>query len=567
MPVQLRHHLGDRLLGDLLSQQRAMSGLVPLEGSRCFFQLAVQANLFPVAQLSGTLQVAVALGTLGALLGALDLLLGLPDAGDQLLLALPGGLHGGDAFLELGEFLLDLAKTFLRGAVLLLGEGALLDLEPEGAALKLVDLGGKGVDLDAKTGGRLVHQVDGLVRQEAVGDVPVGESGGGHDRRVRDAHAVVDLVLLLEAAQDRNRLLDRGLPNEDRLETPFQGGVLLDVLAVLREGRCADGAQLAPRESGLEEVGGVDRALCGPGPHQGVDLVDEQNHRALGVHHLLDHRLQAVLELAAVLGAGDQRPQVERHDLPPLEQLGHVPVGDAARQPLGHGRLADPGLADEHRVVLGAAVEDLHDTADLVVAPDHRVELARAGQLREVAAVLLERLELSLRVLVGHAVRATHLLDGGKQRVAADAVAREELRRGAPRHRGDGEQQVLDRDVLVLELGGELGCRLEDRAEVAGGLRLGTPLGGGQAAQSLYEVFLQARKRRADLLQQPGSEPFLLLEEGLEQVCGGRLGVAPAGGRPQRLLERLTRLDREVTVGGHVTTSSLAHIRSQTVST
>ncbi len=46
------------------------------------------------------------------------------------------------------------------------------------------------------------------------------------------------------------------------------------------------------------------------------------------------------------------------------------------------------------------------DAADLVVAPDHRVELALRGRLGEVAAEALERLELVLRVLIGDPLAA-----------------------------------------------------------------------------------------------------------------------------------------------------------------
>ena len=74
---------------------------------------------------------------------------------------------------------------------------------------------------------------------------------------------------------------------------------------------------------------------------------------------LLEHGLQAVLELAAVLGAGDERAQVERDDALVLERLGHVARDDALGEPLDDGGLADAGLADEHGVVLRAAREDL----------------------------------------------------------------------------------------------------------------------------------------------------------------------------------------------------------------
>ena len=74
----------------------------------------------------------------------------------------------------------------------------------------------------------------------AVGDVAVGEHGRGDERGVADADAVVRLVALLQAAQDRDRVLDRRLADEDRLEAALERGVLLDVLAVLVERRRAD---------------------------------------------------------------------------------------------------------------------------------------------------------------------------------------------------------------------------------------------------------------------------------------------------------------------------------------
>jgi hypothetical protein len=42
--------------------------------------------------------------------------------------------------------------------------------------------------------GAFVDQVDGLVRQKAVGDVAVREGGRGHDGRILDPDAVMDLV-------------------------------------------------------------------------------------------------------------------------------------------------------------------------------------------------------------------------------------------------------------------------------------------------------------------------------------------------------------------------------------
>ena len=109
----------------------------------------------------------------------------------------------------------------------------------------------------------------------------------------------------------------------DRLEAALERGVLLEVLAVLVERRRADGLQLAAGQHRLEDAGGVDRALGGTGTDEGVDLVDEQDDVAAGAD-LLEHLLEALLEVTAVARAGDQRAEVERVDLLVLERLGHV---------------------------------------------------------------------------------------------------------------------------------------------------------------------------------------------------------------------------------------------------
>ena len=116
-----------------------------------------------------------------------------------------------------------------------------------------------------------------------------------------------------------------------------------------------------------------------------------------GVGDFLEDRLQPLLELAAILRAGDERAHVERDDPLVLQPFGHVLPHDPLRQPFDDGGLADAGLADEHRVVLGAARQHLDHAPDLVVAADDRIELALARQLGEVAAVALERLVGALR--------------------------------------------------------------------------------------------------------------------------------------------------------------------------
>ncbi len=192
------------------------------------------------------------------------------------------------------------------------------------------------------------------------------------------------------------------LAHLDRLEAPLERGVLLEVLAVLVERGRTDGLQLAAGQHRLEDGGRVDRALGGTRTDEGVDLVDEHDDVAAGAD-LLEDLLQALLEVTAVAAAGDQRAEVEGVELLVLERLGHLALDDGLGQALDDGGLADAGLADQHRVVLGAAGQHLHDALDLLLAPDDRVELALAGGLGEVAAELVEHQRGRRRAFAGRA--------------------------------------------------------------------------------------------------------------------------------------------------------------------
>ena len=132
-----------------------------------------------------------------------------------------------------------------------------------------------------------------------------------------------------------------------------------------------------------------------------MQLVDEQDDPALGGDDLGERGLHPLLELAAVLGAGEHAGEVQRHDAGVAQRLGHVAVGDPQGEALGDRGLADAGLADQHGVVLAPAGEDLDRLLDLVRAPDHGVDAAVRRVGGEVAAELVERGGLGLRLLRG----------------------------------------------------------------------------------------------------------------------------------------------------------------------
>ena len=99
--------------------------------------------------------------------------------------------------------------------------------------------------VDAYLAGGLVDEVDGFVGQVAVGDVAVGEGGGGGEGGVFDFHLVVGLVAGAQGAEDFNGVFDGGFFDVDGLEAAFEGGVFFDVLAVLLDGGGTDALEFA----------------------------------------------------------------------------------------------------------------------------------------------------------------------------------------------------------------------------------------------------------------------------------------------------------------------------------
>ena len=103
-------------------------------------------------------------------------------------------------------------------------------------------------------------------------------------------------------------------------------------------------------------------------------------------------RANALLVLAAVRRAGEQRDVVERQQAHVAQRRAARRLGgDALREPLGDRRLADAGRPDERRVVLAVPQQDVDDARDFVVAAAHRLEAAGTRVGRQVAREARQR--------------------------------------------------------------------------------------------------------------------------------------------------------------------------------
>ena len=144
------------------------------------------------------------------------------------------------------------------------------------------------------------------------------------------------------------------------------------------------------RECRLEHVARIHCAFSRAGADERVQLVDEENDVPFVLDDLVDHLLQPLFELPAVLRPGDHAGEVELNDASVGQRLRNLVVDDALSNALDNRGLADAGIPDQRGIVLRPPRQDLDRLLDLVGASDDRIKLAFARHLRQVTAVLVE---------------------------------------------------------------------------------------------------------------------------------------------------------------------------------
>ena len=89
-------------------------------------------------------------------------------------------------------------------------------------------------------GAGFVQQVNGLIGQETVGNIPLGENDALPGDLGRDGHAVEIAIGLGNPLHNLASFLDGRLCYRNRLEATLQGRILFNMLAVFIKSGCAN---------------------------------------------------------------------------------------------------------------------------------------------------------------------------------------------------------------------------------------------------------------------------------------------------------------------------------------
>src|SRR5579863_1604811 len=218
----------------------------------------------------------------------------------------------------------------------------------------------------------------------------MGQADAGVDGLVEDAYLVVLFERADDAAHHHHALRFGWLLDLDHLEASRQGRVLLKVFLVLRPGGGGDGPQFAARQRRLQQVRRIVLTRLATGADHGVGLINKQDDRDGRRLDFLDQAFQTVLELAFDARAGLEQRQVERSYRDVAQRRRNIAVGDAQCEPFDDRRLADARLTGENGIVLATPHQDVDHLADFEVAPEHGIDFALLGVLREIDGELVE---------------------------------------------------------------------------------------------------------------------------------------------------------------------------------
>lgn len=192
-------------------------------------QFLFQLRNNAVLKFAGTFITAFPFGNVNFYPRLVQLVLDFSNIGQALFFFFPFVFQTFGLGLKPGNLITDEFQTLSGLFVVFLFERLTFDFQLQNTAVKFIKFFRLGINRHTQRTGRLVHQVDGLVGQKTVADVAVGQGSGGNKRTVGNAHAVMKLKLVLDAAQNGNGFLNARFGNENRLKTTGQSSVLFDV--------------------------------------------------------------------------------------------------------------------------------------------------------------------------------------------------------------------------------------------------------------------------------------------------------------------------------------------------
>ena len=524
---------GNFFLRHLISQEHIFA-TVFLRKAFLFLQFLLKLGQLAVFQFRRLVQVIFPLRRLNFRIHILNFFPQLLHDANGVLFILPFCLQRRKIIPHLRQFSLDFLQMLSGKLVVLFFQSRFFDFMLDDLSLDDIQFHGHGVHFCADHGAGFIHQVDGLIGQETVGNISVGQSRRRNDGLILNFYTVVNFISFLQATQDGNGILHRWFADQNRLETAFQSGVFFHILSVFIQGCRTDAVQFPPCQHRLQKVPCVHGAVCFACPHNGMQFIDEKNDFPFAFLHFVEDCLQPFFKFPAKFRPGNEGPHIQRENRLVLQAVGHILFHDSLGQPLRNGSFANARFPDENRVVLRFPGQNADDVSDFIIPPNDRVQLFASGLFHQVCAVFFQGIVSSLRRIAGHPGIAPHRRQHLHKFFLRHVVLPENLLQHTVGRIYHGHENVLHGNIFVGHIFRQFFGSSQRLFQIRRHSRLaaadpGHPLHFifhrlGQAVHVHFH-FLQKLRNEAILLLQQSQQQMLLIQQRVAVFDGAGLGI------------------------------------------
>ena len=287
---------------------------------------------------------------------------------DVCLFVLPLCFHCMELFPHLSQFLLHFLQMCLRKLVVFFFQGSFFDFVLHDFPLDFIHFGRHRVHLCPNQCTRFINQVNCLIRQEPVGDIPVGERCGCNQSLVLNFHAMEHFIPFFQTTQNRNGIFDRRFIDHNWLESPFQCRIFFNILPIFVQGGCTDTMQFTSCQHRLQEVAGIHCTICFTCSDNRMQFINEQNDFAFTLLDFVQNGFQPLFKFTTIFCTGNQCTQIQREQDSVFQVIRNVAPYNSQCQPFGNRCFTNTRFANQHRIVLGLSGQDSNDVSDFTIS-------------------------------------------------------------------------------------------------------------------------------------------------------------------------------------------------------
>ena len=228
--------------------------------------------------------------------------------------------------------------------------------------------------------------------------------------------------------------------------------------------------QFATCQHRLQHVPCVHRSVGLARTHDQMKFINEEDDFAFRLPHFLEHCFQSLFKLASVLGSGNERAHIKSKYMLILQIFRNIACDNSLRQSFYRCRLADTGLTDQDRIILGLSRKNKNSVADLIITADDRIEFLRSGFLHEIRTVFVQSIVCGLGIVGRHPLVAPHCAQRFQECIAVDTEAFKQRLYGPALVSDHRKEKMLNGNIFVSHRLGFIfsldKCLVQIRADV-----------------------------------------------------------------------------------------------------